>query len=84
MLKFRIGFPFGENSCWVLQVRVASGVETEFPYRVHIVDRGVDCRDPVCRHLKNLLMPLFLRKGYFPGDIREGKRPIKASGETAH
>ena len=29
---------------------VASEVDTEFPYRVRIVDRGVDCRDPVCRH----------------------------------
>ena len=35
----------------VLQVRtVASGVDTEFLYWVRIVDRGVDCRDPVCRH----------------------------------
>ena len=36
--------------CWVLQVRVASGVDTEFPYRICIVYRGLDCRDPVCRH----------------------------------
>ena len=36
--------------CRVLQVRVASGVDTEFLYRVRIVDRGVDCHDPVCRH----------------------------------
>ena len=42
--------PFWREFCWVLQVRVASGVDTEFPYRVRIVDRGVDCRDPVCRH----------------------------------
>ena len=34
--------------------------------------------------IKNLLMPLFLRKGCFPGDFQEGKRPIKAFGETAH
>ena len=27
-----------------------NGVDTEFPYRVRIVDREVDCRDPVCRH----------------------------------
>ena len=27
--------------CWVLQVRVASGVDAEFPYRVRIVDRGL-------------------------------------------
>ena len=33
-----------------LPVRVALGVDTEFPYRVRIVDRGVDCRDPLCRH----------------------------------
>ena len=33
-----------------LPVRVAPGVDTEFPYRVRIVDRGVDCHDPVCRH----------------------------------
>ena len=25
---------------------MASEVDTEFPYRVRIVDRGVDCRDP--------------------------------------
>ena len=42
--------PFWREFCWVLPVRVASGVDTEFPYRVRIVDRGVDCRDPVCRH----------------------------------
>ena len=42
--------PFWRELCWVLQVCVASGVDTEFPYRVRIVDRGVDCRDPVCRH----------------------------------
>ena len=41
---------FWRAFCWVLQVRVASGVDTEFPYQVRIVDRGVDCRDPVCRH----------------------------------
>ena len=34
--------------------------------------------------LKNLCMPLFLRKGCFPEDFREGKRPIKAFGDTAH
>ena len=50
ILKFRIGFPFWREFCWVLPVRVASGADTEFPYRVRIVDRGVDCRDPVCRH----------------------------------
>ena len=32
-------------------------------------------------HFKNFLMPLFLRKGRFPGDFREGKGPIKALGE---
>ena len=50
ILKFRIGFPFGENSAWFLPGRMAPGVDTELPYRVRIVDRGVDCRDPVCRH----------------------------------
>ena len=34
--------------------------------------------------IKNLLMPLFLRKGCFPEDFREGKWPIKGFGETAH
>ena len=33
--------------------------------------------------VKNLLMPLFLM-GCFPRDFQEGKRPIEASGETAH
>ena len=33
--------------------------------------------------LKNLFMPLFL-VGCFPVDFQEGKRPIKAFGETAH
>ena len=42
--------PFWREFCWVLPVRVASGVGTEFPYRVRILNRGVDCRDPVCRH----------------------------------
>ena len=50
ILKFRIGFPFGENSTVFLPVRMAPGVDTEFPYRVRIVDRGVDCCDPVYRH----------------------------------
>ena len=42
--------PFWREFCLFLPVRVAPGVDTEFPYRVRIVDRGVDCRDPVCRH----------------------------------
>ena len=50
ILKFRIGFPFGENSAFFCQSVWLPGVGTEFPYRVRIVDRGVDCRDPVCRH----------------------------------
>ena len=41
ILKFRIGFLFGENSAWFLPVHVARGVDTEFPYRVRIVDRGL-------------------------------------------
>ena len=50
ILKFRIGFPFGEISACVCQSVWLKAVDTEFPYRVRIVDRGVDCRDPVCRH----------------------------------
>ena len=33
--------PFWREFCRILQVRVASGVDTEFPYRVRIVDRGL-------------------------------------------
>ena len=40
-------------------------------------------QNPEVTSFKNLLMPLFLM-GCFPGDLKEGKRPIKASGETAH
>ena len=36
------------------------------------------------RSFADLRMPLFLREGCFPADFREGKRPIKAFGETAH
>ena len=54
ILKFSIGFPFGDNSAAFsaafLQVHVDSGVDAELPYRVRIVDRGFDCRDPVRRH----------------------------------
>ena len=49
ILKFRIGFFFGENSAGFCKSCGIQAVDTEFPYRVHIVDRGVDCRDPVCR-----------------------------------
>ena len=42
--------PFWREFCLFLPVRVAPGVDAEFPYRVRIVDRGVDYRDPVCRH----------------------------------
>ena len=42
--------PFWRVFCWFLHIRVASRVDTAFPYWVRIVDRGVDCRDPVCRH----------------------------------
>ena len=31
--------PLWREFCWLLPVRVASGVDTEFPYRVRIVDR---------------------------------------------
>ena len=42
--------PFWREFCWVLPVCVASRVDTEFPYRVCIVDRGVDSCEPFCRH----------------------------------
>ena len=32
----------------------------------------------------DLLVPLFLMGCFLPRDFREGKRPIKAFGETAH
>ena len=32
ILKFRIGFPFGDSSAGFLQVCVAPEVDTEFPY----------------------------------------------------
>ena len=51
ILKFCIGFP--------------PGVDTEFPYRVRIVDRGVDCRDPVCRHRFRFLDITFLIQKHF-------------------
>ena len=47
-LHFTVHAP--SKFCWVLQVRVASGADSEFLYRVRIVDWGVDCREPVCRH----------------------------------
>ena len=72
ILKFRIGFPFGENSAGFLPVRVAPRVDAEFPYRVRIVDRGVDCRDPVCRHRFRFL-DVFFQKGGFGGCSPERK-----------
>ena len=48
--KIPYRLPFWKEFCRVLQVRVVSRDDTEFAYRVRIVDRGVDCRDPVCRH----------------------------------
>ena len=57
ILKFRIGFPFGENSTCFCQSVWRYGPDTEFPYRVRIVDRGVDCRDPVCQHRFRFLEP---------------------------
>ena len=62
---FRIGFPFWREFCFFLPLRVAPGVDTEFPYRVRIVDRRVDCRDPVCRHRFR-----FLDKQESPGQRR--------------
>ena len=54
ILNFRIGVSLSKKPALTgqskLNFRVASGVATEFPYWVRIVDRGVDCRDPVCRH----------------------------------
>ena len=50
ILKFRIGFYFWREFCLFLPLRVAPGVDAEFLYRVRIVNRGVDCREPVCRH----------------------------------
>ena len=50
ILKFRIGFRFGENSACFCQSVWLPGSILNFRYRVRIVDRGVDCRDPVCRH----------------------------------
>ena len=44
LAKFERRLPFWREFWWVLPVRVASGVDTEFPYQVRIVDRGVDCR----------------------------------------
>ena len=41
---------FWREFCWVSQVHVASRVDTKFPYRVRILDRKVDFRDPVCWH----------------------------------
>ena len=48
ILKFRIGFLFDRDSALtkksvvqVLGICVASGVDTEFPYQVRIVDRGL-------------------------------------------
>ena len=38
ILKFRIGFPFGKNSAVFLPVRMAPGIDTEFRYRVRIVN----------------------------------------------
>ena len=32
--------PFWREFCWILRVRVASGVDTKFAHRVRIVDRG--------------------------------------------
>ena len=45
--------PFWREFCLFLPVRVAPGVDTEFPYRVRIVDRRVDCRDPVADRKKD-------------------------------
>ena len=59
--------PFWREFCLFLPVRVAPEVDTEFPYRVRIVDRGVDCRDPFCRHHFRFpdVWPPFLQTGLF-------------------
>ena len=40
-IEFPYGLRFRREFCWVLQVRVAFGFDTEFPYQVRIVDRGL-------------------------------------------
>ena len=43
--------PFWREVCWVLQVHVRlPGSILNFRIGFRLVDRGVDCRDPVCRH----------------------------------
>ena len=69
ILKFRIGFPFGKNSTGFCQSVWLPGSILNFPYRVRIVDRGVDCRDPVCRHRFR-----FLDRG---GSRRSSRRPSR-------
>ena len=50
ILKVRIGVPLERILLGFASPSVASGVDTEFPYWVRIIDKGVDCRDPLCRH----------------------------------
>ena len=51
---------------------MASGVDTEFLYRVRIVNTGVDCREPVCRHRFLAWLPLQKLVGEFFFDFGEG------------
>ena len=68
--------PFWREFCLFLPVRVAPGVGTEFPYRVRIVDSGVDCTDPVCRHRFR-----FLPCPSFPGFLeRKARKTTKKQG----
>ena len=47
ILKFRIIFLFWREFCWVLQVRVTSVVDAEFPYRALFADTVSDSQIPV-------------------------------------
>ena len=49
-LKFRIGLPFGENSAGFCQSVGLPGSILNFRIGSVSSIRGVDCRDPVCRH----------------------------------
>ena len=50
ILKFRIDFPFGENSAGICRSVWLPGSILNFRIRSVSSIGGVDCRDPVCRH----------------------------------
>ena len=52
ILKFCIGFPFGENSVGFCKFVWVPGSILNFPIGCvsPMLSWGVDCRDPVCRH----------------------------------